>query len=92
MNAVSEMLSRYELITGEALAVAKAAPVLDAAGAHEVLDMASRYVSDAAFFKQQGDELRALAALSYAHGWLDCGARMKFYKVTDDRLFTIDAD
>jgi uncharacterized protein len=52
--------------------------------------MAERYISDAQFFEQNGDLLRALAALSYAHGWLDCGARLRFYHVTDDRLFTVD--
>ncbi len=83
------MLAKYEALTHEALALAQGAPVLDER-AHIILDMAARYVSDATYFKSQGDLLRAIAALAYAHGWLDSGARLRFFHVTDDRLFTID--
>ncbi len=88
-EALQAMQIRYTALTSEALALASAAPVLDARTAI-IIDMASRYVQDAAYFNSQGDLLRSIAALSYAHGWLDCGARLRFFHVTDDRLFTID--
>ncbi len=88
-EAALAMQERYLALSTEALALARAAPQLDARSAI-ILDMAARYVEDAKFFHAQGDTLRSIAALSYAHGWLDCGARLRFYHVTDDRLFTID--
>lgn len=84
------MRERYEKITTEALAVAKAAPILQPEAAAEVFEMVVSYLSDGKYFFAQGDVARSLAAFSYAHGWLDCGARMKFYDVHDDRLFTVD--
>lgn len=89
INETEELLARYEKVTTEALNVANSAPVLDSK-AEIVLDMARRYVSDALHFKNNGDKARALAAFSYAHGWLDCGARLRLFHVTDDRLFTVD--
>lgn len=83
------LLVRYQRVTREALQVAQAAPRNDPRAA-EVLDMAERYVSDADYFLKKGDAERALAALSYAHGWLDCGARLKLFEVNDNRLFTVD--
>jgi len=32
----------------------------------------------------------AFAALNYAHGFLDAGARMKLFDVKDSRLFASD--
>jgi uncharacterized protein len=89
--AIKAMIDRYRKLSTEALQVASTAPVLDDRAA-DVLDMARRYISDASYFEENGDLLRALAALSYAHGWLDAGARLKLYKVHDDRLFTIDPE
>jgi hypothetical protein len=85
----NDLLDRYRKLTSEALAVAQAAPVRDAQ-AHVVLDMAARYVADAEYFMSSGDWQRALAAFSYAHGWLDCGARLALFEVHDDRLFVVD--
>ena len=56
----------------------------------DFLDMAERYYSDAQHFKKKGDWVTAFAALNYAHGWLDAGARIKLFKVNDSRLFTVD--
>ncbi len=59
--------------------------------AHVVFDMAQRYFSDAKHFEQKGDIVTAFAALNYAHGWLDAGARLGFFDVDhDDTLFTVD--
>ncbi|MFT4311974.1 MAG: DUF357 domain-containing protein [Candidatus Woesearchaeota archaeon] len=58
---------------------------------HDVFDMASRYVADAEHFFEKNDYVNAFAALNYAHGWLDCGARLKIFDVQGDSiLFTVD--
>jgi len=54
--------------------------------------MASRYYSDAEFFKKKNDYVLAYGALNYAHGWLDAGARIKLFLVNDSTLFTVDED
>lgn len=90
-GATRALRDRYDRVTRAALALARDAPQQDPRAA-VVLDMAARYVSDAAYFLEQGDVARSLAALSYAHGWLDCGARLKLFIVTDETLFTVDAD
>ena len=52
--------------------------------------MAERYFSDAKHFQEKGEIVNAFAALNYAHGWLDAGARIQLFKVNDSRLFTVD--
>ena len=87
-----EKLNKYFSITKEALD--KAEKALDKTRlkeAEEVFDMASRYYSDAKFFmEKKNDYVLAFAALNYAHGWLDAGARIGLFKVKDSRLFTVD--
>lgn len=87
-----EKLEKYFSITKEALDKAKNA--LDAQRkeqAEDFLDMASRYYYDARyFFSEKKDAVLAFAALNYAHGWLDAGARTGLFKVKDSRLFTVD--
>lgn len=73
------LLARYLRITREALAVVKAAPPASSflAGASaDFLSMARNYLADAEHFAKSGDLDRALAAVSYAHGWLDAGVRL----------------
>jgi hypothetical protein len=87
-----EKLNKYFSITKEALD--KAGKALDTTRlkeAEDFLDMASRYYSDAKYFmKKKKDYVLAFAALNYAHGWLDAGARIGLFKVKDSRLFTVD--
>ncbi|MBR9702560.1 DUF357 domain-containing protein, partial [Candidatus Woesearchaeota archaeon] len=52
--------------------------------------MAQRYFDDAKHFREKGDKVLAFAALNYAHGWLDAGARIQLFKVNDSVLFTVD--
>ena len=87
-----EKLAKYFKITGEALEMAKKAPKDEANldKAEDFLDMAERYYNDAKHFEAQGHIVNAFAALNYAHGWLDAGARAGFFKVKDSRLFTVD--
>ncbi len=61
--------------------------------AEDFLDMAQRYFRDAKYFKKKGDIVTAFAALNYAHGWLDAGARLGLFDVQgDNELFTVDKD
>ncbi len=86
-----EKLEKYFAITGEALE--KAGAALDSSRkeqADDFFDMASRYFSDARHFQKKGDIVNAFAALNYAHGWLDAGARIGLFRVKDSRLFTVD--
>ena len=94
MNTITkERLEKYFSITKEALDKAKVA--LDETRlkeAEDFLDMATRYFEDAKHFEEKGDLVTAFAALNYAHGWLDAGARIQLFKVNDNRLFTVDSD
>ena len=86
-----EKLEKYFSITKEALD--KASEALDKSRlteAEDFLDMASRYFNDAKYFFGNGDFVNAFAALNYAHGWLDAGARIRLFQVNDSRLFTVD--
>jgi hypothetical protein len=89
-----ERLAKYFSLTAEALGKARAAVDTSsrerAMQAADFLDMAQRYHDDAQFFKKKGDFVTAFAALNYSHGWLDAGARIRLFKVTDSRLFTVD--
>lgn len=87
-----EKLDKYFKITEEALSAAeksKNRTKLDSER-EDMLDMVKRYVSDARHFEDKGDFVNAFAALSYAHGWLDAGARIGIFDVHDSRLFVVD--
>ena len=59
--------------------------------AKDFLDMAQRYYSDALDFQKKGNLVTAFAALNYAHGWLDAGARLGLFDVGhNSKLFTVD--
>ena len=49
--------------------------------------MAKRYYEDAHYFRKKRDYVTAFAALNYAHGWLDAGAKLGLWKVKDNGLF-----
>lgn len=58
--------------------------------ADDFLEMATSYYNDAKHFRESGDLVTAFAAVNYAHGWLDCGARIGLFDVgEDDVLFTL---
>ena len=92
-EVTEEKLEKYFSITKEALDMAKAAEKCSdrKEQAEDFLDMAERYYNDALHFKNEKDDyVLAFAALNYAHGWLDAGARIGLFKVNDSRLFTVD--
>ena len=81
------LLEKYLRLTGEALERVRPAPPAKSflAGASEdFLAMARAYLSDARHFQEKGDPERALAAASYAHGWLDAGVRLGLLDGGDD--------
>ncbi len=91
-NLSLEKVRQYIALSEEALTKALAAPE-DARlrGAREdFLDMIARYIADAKHFRDKGDLVNAFAAINYAHGWLDAGARIGLWVVRDSRLFTVD--
>ena len=95
INVSKEILDKYFDVANRALAKIKFGEekvfVWEEA-AEDFLDMAQRYISDAKYFVEKGDNERAFACLNYAHGWLDAGARIGLFVVTDSRLFTVDGE
>ncbi len=87
-----DKLKKYFGITKEALDMVKDKGIDEKrkSEALDFLDMATRYYSDAEHFYKKGDFVVAFAALNYAHGWLDAGARIRLFNVNDSRLFTVD--
>ncbi len=56
----------------------------------DFLSLARAYLTDAEHFRDSGDRDRALAAASYAHGWLDAGVRLGLLDGgEDDQRFTL---
>ena len=93
-NITTEKLDKYFDVTGRALKKVKVAGQKEIDwknSAKDFLDMAQRYYSDAQHFRDNGDIVTAFAALNYAHGWLDAGARLGLFDVDhDSKLFTVD--
>jgi hypothetical protein len=85
-----EKLDKYRKITEKAFAIAKKSVSKgkeEQAG--EILTMVEAYLSDSKHFEKKGDLVNAFGAIYYAHGWLDCGARLKIFDVSDSSLFTV---
>ena len=94
MNSITtERLDKYFKITEEALKKVKIKVPKNVdlkKVAEDYLNIATRYYKDAQYFKEKGDIVTAFAALNYAHGFLDAGARLKVFDVKDSRLFASD--
>lgn len=81
------LLEQYLRITHEALervrvALPKRSFLVGASD--DFLTMARAYLADAESFRAKGDLDRALAAVSYAHGWIDAGVRLGLLDGGDD--------
>ena len=97
----SEKLNKYFDVTSRALAKIKTGNKIKIgkqknidwkASAEDFLNMAECYFKDAQHFKEKNEIVNAFAALNYAHGWLDAGARLGLFDVDGDNvLFTVDA-
>ncbi|MDI3544459.1 MAG: uncharacterized protein PWQ28_740 [Candidatus Woesearchaeota archaeon] len=87
----AEKLNQYLMISKKAVTMAENAINYERErDALIVLDMAKRYLSDAEYFKRNGDYVNGFAAVNYAHGWLDAGARLGLFDVHDNKLFVVD--
>ena len=90
----TEKLNKYFDVTSRALKkvkIVKDVKIDVKKSAEDFLDMAKRYFEDAKHFRDKGDVVTAFAALNYAHGWLDAGARLGLFDVGhDSELFTVD--
>jgi hypothetical protein len=86
------LLAKYLTLTEAALRAVKIGVPTSGflAGASEdFLGMARSYLADARHFLERGDADRALAAVSYAHGWIDAGVRLGLLDGGgDDQRFT----
>ena len=99
-SITTEKLKKYFDVTGRALKKVKIVNKNQIKSdkdwkknAEDFLDMAQRYFDDAHYFEKKGDIVTAFAALNYAHGWLDAGARIGMFDVDgDSELFTVDAE
>ena len=85
----AKKLESYFKISEEALEKAKTAQEnlnLDDAR-DDFLQMIENYIKDAKHFQEEGKIVDAFAAINYAHGWLDAGARIGLWDVHDSKLF-----
>lgn len=89
-----EKLEKYFEITGRALKKIKyCAPEKTPLNeiAKDFFLMANTYYLDAKNFFEKKDYINAFAAVNYAHGWLDAGARIGIFDVDhDNKLFTVE--
>ena len=92
-NLLFHKVEKYLDITQRALdklTIAPPSPSQLRSIAEDFLRMARSYNADAHHFREQGDLINAFAAVNYAHGWLDAGARLGLFDVgADDQLFTL---
>jgi hypothetical protein len=88
-----DRIEKYLSITKAALDKLKVAAPDRSFGkkmADDFLSMAVSYYNDAMHFREEGDLVNAFAAVNYAHGWIDCGARIGLFDVGGDSdLFTL---
>lgn len=93
--AAEKKLQRYLAMTEKALTLVRIAALdknsKESKAAADFIAMAKNYLSDSRHFAKKGDLLTALAAASYAHAWLDAGARLGLFRVdSSSGLFTVD--
>ena len=85
-----EKINKYLKLSERALKIARKKIVEGKEKeAKEIIEMASNYLSDAKHFKSKKDFVNAFAAVNYAHGWIDSGARLGIFNVKDDKIFTV---
>ena len=85
-----EILDKYRAITEKAFAIArKNVSKSKEKEAKEIIIMVDCYLSDSKHFESKGDFVNSFGSIYYAHGWLDCGARLRIFEVDDSSLFTI---
>jgi hypothetical protein len=85
-----EKIEKYRKLSEKAFDIAKKSITKGKEKeAAKIIEMVTCYLSDSKHFEKKGDLINAFGAIYYAHGWIDCGARLKIFDVSDDKLFTI---
>jgi len=85
-----EKIEKYYSLTSKALSIVKKSIAKNREiEAREIILMVECYISDSKHFEKNNDYVNSFACLNYAHGWLDAGARLKIFNVTDNKLFTV---
>ena len=93
IEVTSELIERYLALT--AAARQKATPLHtpdseEGGRLSTMMEMADSYTSDAKWFAEQGDLVRAFGAINYAHAWIDCAVKIGLLDGhEDDDLFTL---
>ena len=87
-------LEKYYIITNKALEIAKKSAEKETKKgkgqqAKEIFLMVECYLKDAKYFQNKKNFVNSFGCLNYAHGWLDAGARLKIFKVKDNKLFAV---
>ena len=83
-------IEKYYNITKKALDIAKRSVSKNQQKkANEIIKMVECYLQDSIYFKDKKDYINSFGAIYYAHGWIDCGARLKIFNVKDNDLFTV---
>jgi hypothetical protein len=83
---LTEKTTRYETLLADALEAAEPTPAMDSPlpeAAETCLEMAGSYLEDGRYFHAKDDQVNALAAFSYGHGWLDAGARIGLFEIPE---------
>lgn len=78
-KGLREKTDQYEEMLSVACHGASVAPTSEnerRAAARECLEMATAYLEDGRYFRDEKDLPNALAAFAYGHGWLDAGIRV----------------
>lgn len=92
-SVLKKRCDHYASLTKKALVKAKIAVPQDGSLypiAVDFKEMAQNYLQDGHHFMNGGQFELALAAFSYAHAWLDAGARLGLFDVKGDhQLFTL---
>ena len=81
-------IEKYRKLTEKALKIAKKSIVKGKEKeAEEIIEIIECYISDSSHFQKKGNFVNSFACINYAHGWLDCGARLKVFDVKNRKLF-----
>jgi len=83
-------INKYRKITEKALKIAKKSIAKGKEKqAEEIIEIIECYVSDSNHFEKKKEYVNAFACINYAHGWLDCAARLKIFNVKNRKLFAV---
>ncbi|MBJ84362.1 MAG: hypothetical protein CMB52_02445 [Euryarchaeota archaeon] len=93
VEVTPELIERYFALTQAAREKATPLHSMDSEEGKRIvvmMEMADSYTSDAKWFAEQGDLVRAFGAINYAHAWIDCAVKIGLMDGHgDDEMFTL---